>query len=295
MNAPPPRRGLAMLMALATVVLVLAGVTAGLAALHGARQSMRSSEVDARLLAGLRQGERLASAWLRTSSPDVVLPPEGGGLLLVDDRFILVAGEGRLNVVAYDGLAGIPACLAQRGSALRLALPPALTDLAVPPISPAQAERSSHLLDSLVLPADALRFPRPEWGEGRIWRAMGSGTPSDSNPLAPAEPSLAETISFHSDGRINLNTAPAALLRTAYAVLGLGGVDKVLERRQAQRPSEPPAGTQPAANGLRLVAQSDRWQMLITVSWQGISRSWWVDFATASHGAVMLHRHAIGN
>jgi hypothetical protein len=295
MNAPPARRGLAMLMALATVVLVLAGVTAGLAALHGGRQSVRSSEIDARLLAGLRQGERLASAWLRTSSPDVVLPPEGGGLLLVDDRFILVDGEGRLSVVAYDGLAGIPACLAQRGSALRLALPPALTDLAIPLISPAQAERSSHLLDSLGLPADVPRFPRSGWGEGRIWRAIGAGPPSASNPLPSAEPSLAETISFHSDGRINLNTAPAALLRTAYSVLGLGGVEKVLERRQAQRPSEPPIGSQPAANGLRLVAQSDRWQMLITVSWQGISRSWWVDFATASHSSVMLHRHAIGN
>ena len=291
----PARHGLAMLMALATVVLVLAGVTAGLTAVHGARQSARSSDVDARLLAGLRQGERLASAWLKASSADLVLPPDGGGLVLVDDRFILADGEGRLSVVAYDGLAGIPACLAQRGSALRLALPSALTELAVPPISPAQAERSSHLLDSLGLPEGVRRFPRASWGEGRIWRAFGSGTPADSSPAPSAEPSLAEAISFRSDGRINLNTAPAPLLRTAYSVLGLGGVDKVLERRQAQQTSEPPAGTQPAANGLRLVAQSDRWQMLITVSWQGISRSWWVDYATASQSASMLHRHAIDN
>lgn len=287
------RVGLAMLMALATVVMVLAGVTAGLTALHGARQSARSSEVDGRLLAGLRQGERLASAWLRASSADVVLPPDGGGLVLVDDRFVLADGEGRLSVVAYDGLAGIPGCLAQRGSAMRLALPSALTDLAVPPITPAQAERSSHLLDSLGLPDGVPRFPRCNSGQGRIWRAPGAGTSATSDPLPSSGPSLAETIAFRSDGRINLNTAPAPLLRTAYSVLGLGGVDAVLERRQAQLPAEPPAGTQPAASGLRLVAQSDRWQMLIVVSWQGVSRSWWVDFTTAAQAAVMLHRHAI--
>ena len=289
----PARLGLAMLMALATVVMVLAGVTAGLVALQGARQSVHAGDVDARLLAGLRQAELLAGAWLRSASGKVVLPPDGGGLVLVDDRFVLANGEGRISVVAYDGLGGIPACLAQRGSALRLALPSSLMDLTVPPISPAQAERSSHLLDSIALPEGVPRFPRGGLGEGRIWRAAGAGQPAERDPLPTAEPSLAETISFHSDGRINLNTAPASLLRSAYAALGVGGVDKVLERRQTLQRSDPPAGTQPAADGLRLVAESDRWQMLIAVSWQGISRSWWVDYAAAQQNAALLHRHAI--
>ena len=286
-------RGVALLMALATVVLVLAGVTAALTAVHGVRQTARSGDVDARLLAGLRQGERLAAAWMKTDSAKLVLPPDGGGVVLVDDRFILGDGEGRISVTAYDGLAGIPACLAQRGSALRLALPASLVGLTVPPIS--AAKPSPHLLDSLELPDGVPRFPRDRRGQGRIWRSVDAGIPADVGSWTDAEPSLAETIAFLSDGRINLNTAPASLLRTAYAVLGLGGVDAVLERRQALLPSDPPAGVQPAAGGLRLVAQSDRWQMLITVSWLDISRSWWVDYATTPTGSSLLHRHDASN
>ena len=161
MSPAPGRRGMAMLMALATLVLVLAGLTVGLTALRGAHQSAWLCEVDGRLLAGLRQGERLASAWLKSSSSSVVLPPDGGGILLVDDRFVLASGEGRLCVVAYDGLAGLPAFLAQRGSALRSALPASLLEVAVPAISPMQAGQSSILLDCLDLPEGARRFPAP--------------------------------------------------------------------------------------------------------------------------------------
>lgn len=287
------RRGIAMLMALATVVLVLAGITAGLTALHGARQSTRNSDADARLLAGLRQGERLAAAWMQASSAALVLPPDGGGLVLVDDRFVLADGEGRLSITAYDGLGGLPACLAQRGGALRLALPTALAALNVPPISASRAEQSSFLLDSLELPEGVRRFPRDRLGPGRIWRSAGSAPPLASGPGTDPEPSLAATLAFHSDGRININTAPAPLLRAAYAMLGIGGVDQVLERRQALQQSDAPAST--SAGGLRLVAQSDRWQMLITVSWLDLSRSWWVDFATVSQAPVLLHRHDAGN
>ena len=281
--------GLAMLMALAAVVLVLAGLTAGLTALHGARQSIWASEIDARMLIGLRQGERLASAWLKADRAGVVLPPEGGGILLVDDRFVLEDGEGRLSVVAYDGLAGIPACLAQPGSALRTAMPAALLSLAVPPVSQANTEQSSYLLDSLVLPEGVPRFPRDRQGQGRVWKTAEVAVPYRNGSRESSDPSLAETISFRSDGRINLNTAPVPLLRTVYATLGLGGVDEVLQHRQALKTSIPPGGASSGANGLRLVAQSDQWQMLITVSWQDFSRSWWVDFNSTS----MLHRHDV--
>ncbi len=53
-TSSPGSRGVAMLIALATLVLVLAGLTAGLVAVRGAHQSAWISEVDGRLLAGLR-------------------------------------------------------------------------------------------------------------------------------------------------------------------------------------------------------------------------------------------------
>lgn len=293
MSAARRERGIALLLALATLVLVLAGVTAGLVALRGARQSAWTSDVDARLLAGLRQGERLAAAWLAADSAGIVLPPDGGGIVLVDDRFVLPSGEGRLNVVAYDGLAGIPGCLAQRGGGLRTAMPTALMGLTVPPLSPAQADRSALLLDTLELPPGTLRFPRPTLGQGRVWSATWTSLPATRTAPPQPAPSLAEAVSFRSDGRLNLNTAPATLLRSAYALLGLGGIEEVLERRRALQATRPPSPAPASPDGLRLVAQSDRWQMLISVSWQGIHRSWWVDFSTTPQGTSMVQRHDI--
>lgn len=288
------RHGVALLMALATLMLVLAGIAAALAAMRGAGQSARASDVDARLLAGLRQGERIAIAWLQSASAQAVLPPEGGGIPLVDDRFVLPSGEGRLSIVAYDGLAGLPASLAQRGNALRAALPGPLLALAIPPLKPAAAGQPSALIDSLELPDDVRRYPQPFQGRGRMWRSIDAiGTPG-SDPPASLDPSLAESIAFLSDGSINLNTAPAPLLRAAYASLGIGGIDDLLKRRQLLQPSRLPEG-QRNADGLRLVAQSDRWQMLITVGWQGIHRSWWVVFAGKSQTFSMVQRHDVSN
>lgn len=289
-----PRQGIALLMALATLVLVLAGVAAAMVALRGTHQAAWTSTVDARLLAGLRQGERLAGAWLKTSAGKTVLPPEGGGLLLVDDRFVLNDGEGRLTVTAYDGLAGIPAHLAQKGSALRTALPVALIGLVVPPVSPAQVEQASSLLDRLDLPEGVRRYPVGLGGSGRIWH-NGETTDTTAEDVFPetTEPSLAEFLAVRSDGRINLNTAPAPLLKAAFVALRLNGVDQVLERRRKLLPSQAP--TTQATSGLRVVAESERWQMLITVGWQGIRRSWWVDFASTPQGFTMAQRHDADN
>jgi hypothetical protein len=281
------RRGIALLLALATLVLVLAGMAASLAALHGARQSAWSSSVDAHLLAGLRQGELLATAWLTANGDAVVLPPEGGGIPLVDDRFLLPEGSGRLTVVAYDGCAGLPVGLAQRGDALRLSLSGPLLDLDIPASEPAVASR---LLDSLALPDGLSRYPQPGLGAGRPWR----DGPAQATPGATRQPaggtSLAEAISFHSDGGINLNTAPAPLLRAAYARLGLPGVEALLERRRMLQPTTPPSAAL-RVDGLRLLAASECWQMLIRVEWQGVARTWWVVFAGKSRIFSMVQRH----
>lgn len=291
MNAT--RAGVALLLAVATLVLVLSGVTAAAMAMHGARQSAWTSTVDGRLLAGLQQGERLAVAWLNASADAVVLPPAGGGLALIDDRFVLASGEGRLRVTAYDGLSGIPACLAQRGSALRTALPRALAELAVPPISPQRAEESAHLVELLALPEGVPRFPSAPAGPPRTWRAVAAAVPAVDAPAGEESASLAGTISFHSDGRINLNTAPEALLRAAWRELRLDGIDELLQRRRQGIASRPPQRESVGEPMPRLVDRSDRWQMLITVEWQGIRRGWWVVFAGKSGAFSMVARHDV--
>lgn len=283
------RSGIALLLALATLVLVLAGMTAALAALHGARQSAWSSGVDAHLLAGLRQGERLATAWLASGGDRLVLPPEGGGVLLVDDRFRLADGDGRLSVIAYDGLAGLPIGLAQRGDPLRQALDGPLLDLPIPAVPPAAA---AQLLDRLPLPDGLDRFPRPALGTGRLWRTAGQPATAGAARQAGGT-SLAEAIAFRSDGRINLNTAPEPLLRAAYARLRLDGIDAALERRRLLQPGQAPSAPS-RVDGLRLVGESDCWQMLISLEWQGIRRSWWVIFTGKPPNASIVQRHDAG-
>ena len=65
----------------------------------------------------------------------------------------------------------------------------------------------------------------------------------------------------------------------------------MLEHRRLLQTSPAPASLAAGAHKLRLVAQSDRWQMLISVSWQDIHRSWWVDFAGTAQGSSMMQRH----
>jgi hypothetical protein len=281
------RRGIALLLALATLVLVLAGMAASLAALHGSRQSAWSSSVDAHLLAGLRQGERLATTWLAANGDAVVLPPEGGGILLLDDRFLLPEGSGRLTVVAYDGCAGLPVGLAQRGDALRLSLSGPLLDLDIPASEPAVAAR---LLDTLALPDDVSRYPQPGFGAGRLWRTGDVPATAGESRQPATGMSLAEAISFHSDGGVNLNTAPEPLLRATYARLGLPGVEALLERRRLLQPTTPPSAAL-RVDGLRLLAASECWQMLIRVEWHGVSRTWWVVFAGKARIFSMVQRH----
>lgn len=178
---------------------------------------------------------------------------------------------------------------------MRTALPPPMAGLVLPPIRPGRPERSSWLLDAIDLPDGVARYPAPPAGTGRVWRSAAAvGGIHDPAPPA-AGPSLAGTIAFASDGRINVNTAPATVLRTAYAVLGLGGVDGTLERRRLLQPSPAPEGAPPSADGLRLVADSDRWAMLITVSWQDIHRGWWVEFAGGAHHFSLVRRHDAGD
>jgi hypothetical protein len=280
------RGGMALLLSLAVLVIVVSGVAAGLAAVRGARQAAWNGEVDSRLLAGLHQGERLAMAWIDAGGGASVLPPAGGAISLVDDRFVLAAGDGRLVVAAYDGLAGVPPGQA----ALRTALPGPFARLPLP------AHGGPDAVETCDVPDGLLRFPRPFAATGRVHAEAGVDAATlAAEPIEAGDPapSLVEAVSFASDGRINVCTAPAPLLRAAYTALGLGGgVDEALRRRQRGETPTVPAGR---GTGLRLVAGSDCWQMLITVSWRGVRRSWWVVMAGAPHNVRIVERHAAGD
>jgi hypothetical protein len=288
-SCPPARCGFALLFALAALILVLAAVGSALAALHATRSEIVVAQTDERLLSGLRAGEQLALSWIAANAERLVLPPDGGGVVVAHDRWSLPHGAGALAVVIYDGLAGIPAPLAQSGSPLRFALPDNATSVIIP--AGGTAARSADLLERLDLPAGLPRFPHPFPGIAREWSLPGA--PAAPMPLTlpdPPKPSLAELISFHSDGRINLNTAPAPLLRVAYQQLGLGDIEGLLERRQQGSFTALPETADPAKSP-QLVSTSDVWQALVTATWEGAERHWWVVITGNRRELRIVQRH----
>jgi hypothetical protein len=149
------------------------------------------------------------------------------------------------------------------------------------------------LLERISLPSDLPRFPQPRSDSPQL-RLEGGGLQPDLtiNPMTQPTPSLAELVSVHSDGRININTAPAALLREAYRVFGLGDAAPVLEMRThgvfASVPATAPVDGEP---GLRLVTTSDTWEALISVTRAGIQRRWWVVIAGNPPELRIVQRH----
>lgn len=294
------RRGVALLLALAAVVIVLSALGATLTTLHSAVDDSIIAHRDDHLFDELATGELLARAWITRQSQVAVCPVTGCGITIADDQLITGTGSGHLRVTLYDGLAGIPAHLAYLGSPLRFALPPAFIGITVPHIAPLSG--ATDLLELIDVTSGNPRFPVPVDGTLHVWQsddapvtvmsAAGSGT--------IPQLSLTDVISVHSDGRININTAREELIRQAYTLLNLGDPQPLLDQRAAGGfTAIVPVATQPLTpnqahdvpQGLRLVTTSDIWQALIEVSWQGVERRFWVVITGNPPNLQILQRH----
>jgi hypothetical protein len=289
------RSGIALLLALAAVVLVLAALGGGLAALARTQRVAGIAAEDERLRDALAAGEAMATAWLAQHSETLVLPPAGGGVTIAHDLLALGSGSLDLSVTIYDGLAGIPAQFAQRGEALRFALPDAYSGIAVPSVAPGAAVLPSDLIERIDLPSSLLRFPAAPSAPATLYLEGDAAAPAPA-AAAPGPgpgPSLAEVISVHSDGRINVNTAPATLLRQAFTQLNLGDPATLLDnRRRAIFCAAPIVQNAAPGTGLRLVASSNLFQALILTRWRGVERRWWVVIAGNPPDFTIVQRHA---
>ncbi|MBA3845998.1 MAG: hypothetical protein H0X45_05075 [Planctomycetes bacterium] len=278
------RCGVALLAALAATVILLAALGAMLAALMAARVQVAELGEDERLLDLIDQGEGLASAWIATEGSSVVLLPAGGSIPILRDLLRTGEGEGELTIILYDGCAGVT--LGALRSPLRLALPSGWQG-----IDDRAGNAGRDAIETIPVSPGLRRFPSLQPMAAVAWTEVGlmpPGSPAE-RPSASA-PALAEVISPHSAGRINLNTAPADLLRLAFQELGLGGIDEVLKRRERGEPSTAPAQREGAS--LRLVASSDIWHALIVARWQGVERARWTVFGPGNGGALgILQRH----
>lgn len=286
------RRAFALLAVLAAVVIIMAALAGVIAALGSARRQAACTDDADHLLDALEAGERLACGWVAGDAAAVVLPPAGGSVPLVHDRWITEDGEGDLTVVMYDGCGGVPVTGDALRSPLRLALPPDWQGLAA-----SEALSPIEVLERLVVPPGRRRFPSLSAGPAMTWTGPGVSpvavTAGGDDPGLPGAPSLAEVIAPFADNRININTAPVELLRVAFTELGLGGVDAVIDRRERGERSVAPT-VRPASEpkSLDLIDASPVWHALIAVRWGEARRSWWVVIGTGNRGSpVILQRH----
>ncbi len=231
------------------------------------------------------------NAWLE-GADEVVLPPDV--VAPVTHAFTHSwQNDGvsvRVDVTAIDQCGLIPLS-ARAGTTLRSTLP---GDIAAV-IAGWQPPRNVPLGIDLMRP----RMPRS--GEIPLFPAMTTGpvtsfgesadtTADDEVDAAETEMALAigSVLATHNEGpRININTAPAALLQAAMRDARLGGTESILAARSAGRaPALPQAPSvpgrrgarirrQPTARGLAIVSGSNAWAFRVDIEVDTISRSWW--------------------
>ncbi|MBA3708099.1 MAG: general secretion pathway protein GspK [Planctomycetes bacterium] len=294
------RTGVALVIVLVSVSVIASALTIALAATRASQAAVLVGTAEDHLWQGLSDGEDLARGWIARNGSAVVLTPMEAdrGITIVSDHIETASGVAGITVVLYDGLAGVPAHLASAGNPLRQALPPAISSIRIPVTACPQPGQPSDLLERIELP-QGKRFPESPNGPVWHWQApdviadvMSGDVPIDVG-IQPPSIALATALAPHSDGRININTAPTHLLYAAFSLIGRGGVEQLLAARRthhltpiSEKDKEPTAG-----NGIRLVDHSDCWNALITVRWNDQHRTWWTVFASSGSGFRRIQRH----
>lgn len=297
------RRAFALLMVLAILVVILAAIVAWIRTAAGLRGELQVADTDEALVSLLHGGERLALHYLAENAGQLVAPPEGGGWTIVHDQWCVDrATSGGVSVTVYDDWAGIPMAFAAPRGALRRVVPAAALTCAIPMtavLAPDAALAASDVLIRIPTPAGMRMFPDPQqamFEPAASWALAGAPFPMPSAASAAGgtpPTSLAQIFSVHSDGRINIDTAPLEVVREVYRLHGNILPREVEEHRRRRLHSDPP-GDQGANAGMPvLISGSLAWNCLITATLNGQQRSWWVVLAGAAANLHIVQRHAL--
>lgn len=224
--------------------------------------------------------------WLTHQSQSVVLPPDSvfPSVVVLDDCIVVDNVQACMRITAWDECGRAPAAaLARSGSPLRMALPEHVLHV----IDEAATSTGANLgVDDFGMASDSHVpvFPCAGHVDAPRWFGDVSAEQSrrDAFWTAPpnAEAAIGAWVSTHNRDpvRINVNTAPMALLEQAMRLAGRGGMDAILEARAAGRPANVPTEPHhhfphqnPSHTGdLRLVNQSHMWAFRVDVVVSGI-------------------------
>lgn len=271
-----PRRGAALLLVLASLVLVMSSSVMLLQLASTARLGRRINH-DNRIANDLARAVQPAlERWLAKESPDVVLPPDAQTPEVPVFRDVLAEGARpiEVRVTAWDQGGLIPFDAARGGSPLE-------SDL---PVEVKRAVESIKLGPStapgldLFVGNDALMPAFPEGG------------------ATEGPPSVGAWVATHNSGWINVNTAPIDLVEAAMRLAGRGGLEQIVAARAqgelATMGDLPQSGD---ADDLApdLVAQSRAWAFRIDVRVGLLRRSWWAVYESGGQKWECVQRLAI--
>jgi len=260
------RRGTAMLVVLAVTMLTVSAllvVARATAAATAARHTGRSAAIADDLLAAT---DRPIRAWLAAEASDAVLPPDAlvpmlpvCGETWTCDRFRV-----ELAITAFDQCGMVPA------DAVRGAMRGAITDPAIQAIAEQVAVPRGRQT-GLDLYAPAARRV-----EVRVFPTSNDDEPAG----AEAAGAVGGLLATHNPapGRVNVNTAPMAVVEAALKLAGRGGLELIAQARAAGERHDPPAPPQqPRRRGARptITGTSNAWAFRIDVTVNDLRRSWW--------------------
>jgi len=273
------------LIALATLVLVTSAATV-LARTASTLRAERNAERWTAIADGLlRQADEVIGEWLEEKSSSIVLDPEVEmpAVSVLDDAWDLDGCRYHLTITAWDQCGLVPQELARGGSPLRTVLPEQI--LRGMERSPGQASG----LDVYGSPAGspspypALPTSRPTRFGDEAGREPSLGGESPSG-----EPPIGAYLATHAAGspRINVNTAPIALVEQSLRFVGRGGsLEPIVAARSKGLLARVTDGAKDSRKGesrLELVASSNAWAFRIDVRVGAVRRSWWAVYLNTS-------------
>ena len=293
-----PRRGMALLLVLAALVV---GLSAATIAAQAATTATVSQRVDRRQAlvddAALALAPAL-EAWLAQRSATVVLDPGAAAPMvevLRESCTLALDGEPctiDISVLAFDQRGMVPWNDAVRGDGLAAALPQAVSRRF------AEHGRASAApgLDLVAARSWSDAFDIPVWPT--VVRGSGEGATTSPGP------SVAAFVATHGRGVavINVNTAPEGVVRAAEAMLGRSVWEVVRAHRAIGKPA--PVGAfsfgesgrpsdiadASAARLPRFVASSDLWSFAVEVRCEGARSAWWITYDRSGAGWRVLQR-----
>jgi hypothetical protein len=308
-NNAPSRRGVALLITLAAIVISVVAC-ASLARLAVTTALSRSIDSRSELATDLlHAAETPIQRWLREQAAHVVLPPDATApaILVLDDVIGAESRTSRLTITAWD----------QRGMA-----PPSLLVRGMPTRSTVPSDMLAHIDDARKTHGEMLDrspgldlFETPESG----FPAFAINEPTRFGEVTTGESSRIESraalgafIATHNppppqsnqrrsrrrnrpQAAINVNTAPIELIEAAMRMAGRRGIEQIVDARERGESARATGSViaQPIPNAPALIATSDVWSFRIDATIGTLSRSWWAVYTKDQGSWRCVQRLAI--